>query len=267
MEQKPAQKKVFCCEKKHIYFQNTKTLEKIPVKCNTYGCPDCGPIKAWKLKKALTVFLSKWKNIRFWTFTLKHEATMSVEAHWKILSECWRRFTTYMRRNKSIKEQQRKFDYVKVFEAHESGYLHIHAFMSEYLPYKIVQQVWESICQEVMGDKSHCGQSFVKGLCFPAVAARYVSKYVLKLAQSMHACVRRYSKSSRVCLFPKKESSGDWQFVNEKALITVTKSSETFRKMVESGTLLVPYTSNFTLLELEHSQKLPNLFDIEQKLE
>ncbi|MFA7295472.1 MAG: hypothetical protein WC042_02435 [Candidatus Paceibacterota bacterium] len=267
MEQKRILKKKFCCEKPHLYFQNEKTLEKIPVRCNTYGCPDCGPIKAYKLKKALTIFLSKWKNIRFWTFTLKSVDGMSVEAHWKILSECWRRFTTYMRRNKSIKEQQRKFDYIKVFEAHESGFLHIHAFFSEYLPYKIVQQVWESICQEVMGISTHCGQSFVKGLCYPAVAAKYVSKYVLKLAQSMHSSIRRYSKSSRVCLFPKKESSGDWQFVNEKAFVTVTKSSEIFRKMVESGALLVPIMSNFTLLEAEHSQKLPNLFDLEEKIE
>lgn len=260
-------KKSFCCEKKHMYFQNVKTLEKIPVRCNTYGCPDCGPIKAYKLKKALTIFLSKWKNIRFWTFTLKHEESMSVEAHWKMLSECWRRFTTYMRRCKAIKIAQRKFDYVKVFEAHESGFLHIHAFISEYMPYKIVQAIWEDICQTVLGLSGHCGQSFVKGLCYPAVAARYVSKYVLKLAQSMHSCVRRYSKSSRVKLFEKTESTGDWQFVNEKALVTVTKESAEFLRRVESGTLLVPYTSNFTLLEVEHSQKLANLFDIEEQIE
>jgi len=172
-----------------------------------------------------------------------------------------------MRRNKSIKEQQRKFDYIKVFEAHESGFLHIHAFFSEYLPYKIVQQVWESICQEVMGITSHCGQSFVKGLCYPAVAARYVSKYVLKLAQTMHSQIRRYSKSSKVALFPKKDSSGDWVFINEKALITVTKESSEFRKLVDGGTLLVPYTANFTLFETEHSQKLPNLFELEEKIE
>ena len=257
-------KKVFCCEKKSVYLQNMKTLEKVYVRCNTYACPDCGPVKAWRLKKALQKFLSQWKHIRFWTFTLQHSEELSIGEHWKLLSECWRRFTTYIRRCRYLKESYRKFQYVKVFEAHKDGYLHIHAFISEYMPYSVVQPIWESICQRVLGRKTHCGQAFVKGLVFSSQAARYVSKYVLKLAQELSSSIRRYSKSSKIALFDKKgNKSGDWVYINENLFVVCNPTANEVLEKFKSS-LLVPNKSNFTVIEAEFDSKLKNRLEFDE---
>ena len=201
---------MMCNRTNNLYLINTKTGQEIPVNCNTYACPTCGPKKAWKLKKYLQKYLETWKHIRFWTFTLSSELFEDEESHHQALSACWTRFVTYLRRNKSLYKKQREFKYVKVYENHKSGFWHCHVVVDQYLPYSVVQPIWEQICQEYVCTEKHAGQSWVTGEKSAKTAAFYVSKYVLKSALEIVRIVRRYSTSHGIKLFPEKTSSGDW---------------------------------------------------------
>ena len=221
--------------KRNFVFLNWRTNEKIPVPCNRYDCPVCGPKKAKKLYHAINRFFSKIKVVRLWTFTLSSGVAVTPVEHYNLLKEGWRRLTTELRRSKYLRADQRNFQYVRVLELHKSGYAHLHVLVTEYLPQKFVQSCWEHICQDLCNVQGHVASANVKGIRNSASAARYVVKYVLKCAREATFAVRRYSRSGKVALFPKHVSSGDWYFVRLDIEFSVQ-----FRNYFPDLPLLVP---------------------------
>jgi len=198
--------------KRNIYYDVAKG-EKYRIPCTTYGCKKHG----WKRKKrlvdALTNWLSKLSHIRFWTFTVSSKIAESSSLFNELFVKIWHRFITELRRTKLLSEKQRKVDYVKVYELHKSGKLHVHLFFSDYLPRQIIERLWDYSIRKVTkfdefaetdfpSHKVKLGNTFVKGMKSAKFGANYVAKYVVKMAQYKNSIVRSWSKSSKVSIFP-----------------------------------------------------------------
>jgi len=203
------------CERNpHSALFNTKTNEIIRPGCNTYGCPECGPKKARKLGEHLKKYLEDWDHIRFWTFTMSNKYHEDENEHYRDLMNIWSKFITYLRRSKSLRKKQQKFQFIRVIERHKSGYMHLHVFISEYLPYEVVNPIWESLCKEYCKTEEHCGQSFVKGLKNAGFVSFYVTKYVTKAVVQLTERVRRWGTSHGIKIFPVKKTSGLWIYLD-----------------------------------------------------
>ncbi len=231
-----------CVKSTNFYLVNTKTGKEIPLDCRTYSCPDCGPIKVWRLRKYLTKYFETWGHIRFWTFTLQYPPDMSEEKHQKLLALAWHKFITYVRRTKSLSKYQSKFSYVKVYEPHKRGNWHLHVLINRYLSYDVLQPIWESCCMQVLEREVHSGQCWVVGKRNPRQSANYVCKYITKTIKTVFRNLRRYSTSHGIRLFPSKKSSGDWIIVN----LNLGLINSVLDQLSEAPPLLVSIVHNCT---------------------
>jgi len=222
----------------------------IQAHCKAYICTECGPKKIRVLYSKIKSKLETWNTIRFWTFTMTNKLHSDKEKHYEALREVWRRWLTYMRRNKSLRERARQFSFVKVIEMHKSGYIHLHVFISEYIPQNIAQTCWETCCQEVLEESGHLGQTYVIVIPNAKVGARYVVKYVMKIVSDLDSTFRKYSKSNDIILFPKKITVNEWFFIRS-AMISIDDSMD---EVVEFSPLLVEQKHNFTGKLLEKTK-------------
>lgn len=208
----PEYKKYYSCPNTSHRFEfvNSVTGKTIPLSCNKYACPYCGPKKAAKLRGALIKYFKQYKYIRMWTFTLSNTVASDPYEHYKLLTECWRRLITELRRNKIFSSRQKKFDYVRVIDIHKSGFLHFHCLFTEYFLQKHVQSIWESICQEVTKQTRHVSQCNAIGLLNAPKAANYVTKYVLKCASYLYNNQKKWTRSRGISIFEKRKSTGEW---------------------------------------------------------
>ena len=186
------------------------TGKSFPAGCNSYICPECGPVKARKLGKYIRKYIERWKVIRFWTFTLSNNYCKDEQEHYRQLQEVWRRWLTYMRRSKSLRKKQRNFRFIKVIEVHKSGYIHIHCFIDQYIPWEIANTTWENLSGAVLNTHYKPGTAIVKGIKQAGFVAYYVAKYVAKSSHHLHMYVRRWSTSYGVKIIPERITSGEW---------------------------------------------------------
>jgi hypothetical protein len=197
----------------HFLFYNIETGEKLPSSCNTYKCDVCGPRKIRKFKKYLTLYLRQYKILRMWTFTLSTRYFSSPTEHYKALQECFRRLTIELRRNHIFSKTQHDFQYVKVLDVHVSGYIHFHCIFTEYFKQQQVQQIWESICQKFLKVDCHCAQSNVTGKVNHYKTVNYVTKYMTKSIRNLEGLFRKWSKSGRIAIFPKRNPESKWYYI------------------------------------------------------
>jgi len=195
------------------YLLNNKTGATLPIGCGRWDCPVCGEKKIWKLKKAIFNCIKNWKHIRMMTLSLSSNVSDSREQHYKILQECWRRFITECRRTKTLRADQRNFQFIRVPEQHQSGYMHMHLIIDSYLRQQDLYTIWNHIIHETTKDPFLGGGVHLKDIATPAVGARYIIKYVTKLFSEETYIVRHYSKSGEVVLFTKKYRNSGWSFV------------------------------------------------------
>lgn len=190
----------------------------IKIHCKSYGCEECGPIKVWKLKKALNKELSGWKTVRFWTFTSR-PIFISPKAQYQMLSRAWNHFRTSLKR--LLPEKYKNFKYIKVVERHKSGYYHFHAFTNIYIDWYFVQGLWNSSLlsaykyltnrKPAPGELSEFSDELLKlGHCnvrlvsSTSIAVRYIVKYISKQTNVIDEFrMNRYSKSMSIIFFAK----------------------------------------------------------------
>jgi hypothetical protein len=189
---------------------NIYTHETIVLSCRTYGCPVCGPKKINRLRYYLRQKISSWNHIRLFTFTMTNRYHNTPEEHYKTLCLVWRYFITYVRRTLALSKRQRNFSYVKCPDLHKSGYIHFHAFFSEYMPRTVLNEIWEQACQKILSCDTHAGNVHAEGIYNARVAANYVTKYITKSLELAPFLLYRYSKSKDVKLFPAKKHSEGW---------------------------------------------------------
>jgi hypothetical protein len=197
-----------------LFFVNTVTGEKIEARCKAYSCDYCGPKKAWKLECALEKYFSQFKFVRLWTFDVRTSLFDNHKDGIFAISEVWRRFITFLRRNNALSSAQKKFTYVKVLEFTKRGYPHYHVLVNEFLPYVIVQACWENAINSTFKSNGTHGRAFVVASMQAKHAAKYVAKYVLKTSKDPRGKFRLWSKSNGASIFETKESSGEWIFLN-----------------------------------------------------
>jgi len=202
-----------CTRKPQLFLVSQASGLIIPAHCKAYACSQCGPKKIRSLFFAIKKQLEKWELVRFWTFTLTNRIFESKEKHYEALREIWRRWINNIRRSKLLRAKTKSFAFVKVVEMHKSGFLHLHVFLSEFLPQTVAQTLWETCCQEVTGHQGHLGQTYVKGHRSARQGAWYVCKYVMKLIHLLEMTFRKYSKSNDIILFPKKITVNEWFFI------------------------------------------------------
>lgn len=197
-----------CCHQyPNLKFFNFETGEYYPFSCKTYKCEVCGPRKIVHLRTALTKWLRQFKVIRLWTFTISSKIFSDIVLHTKLLQMAWRYFITYVRRANALPKPVRWFQYVKFFEPHQSGFLHIHCFITEFLNWHIILAIWEQAVFSA-AEKMNCdlkGKSChvnVRGIFNASRAAAYVCKYVMKTVHEKSSQVKKlWSKSSNCTIF------------------------------------------------------------------
>jgi hypothetical protein len=199
-----------CQRSLNSFVINRETKQAHQLHCKAYHCKECGPIKASKLRKALTNYLSQWKIIGFWTITLKQVDVWNTETHQKHLRECWRRFLNSIRRNVSLSPEQRKMVFIKVVEEHKNGFIHYHLATNVFIPYQIVNNIWAHVIEQVTGISGKNGNIHCKSIMNPKQVAAYITKYITKMSLKLAIRLRRYSKSNGLVLFPAKVTPGDW---------------------------------------------------------
>jgi hypothetical protein len=146
------------------------------------------------------------------TLTLSSNYSDSKEEHYKLLQECWRRFITELRRTKSLRKDERAFQFIRVPEEHQSGYMHMHCIINSFLPVAVLWPIWQHIIHEASNDPFLSGSVVITLMPGAKDGAKYLTKYISKLVGSENFIIRKYSKSGEVVLFSKKKSTGEWTF-------------------------------------------------------
>lgn len=207
---------VVCPNCHGLYLINQNTGDFIPASCNTYKCPVCGRKKAQKLYSAIKKYLENWETVRMWTFTIKASIFIeNTDLENKLISQVWHRFVTYVRREKELPKKMRKFDYIKLLEFHKSGLPHLHVLISCFLPWGIIQGLWEKAIRGFTALHGKVGNAYVSFSTNATGGARYVAKYVTKTALDPNrGTMKLYTKSGRVALFIKYKSGEPWLFVS-----------------------------------------------------
>lgn len=201
------------CYSSKIAFYNRKTDKVIKPYCKTYTCPDHG----WKKKKDLEEGLTKWLktfgHVRMLTFTIRKQKELKNADFNKKFTRVWHLFITKLRRNRLLSDRERNVQYVKVYELHKLGTLHIHALFSEYIHWTKLQRLWNESIDTYFDIVGKRGNVHIRGSRSAKGGAKYVAKYVTKMAYQFGIKIRSWSKSGKVAIFAKRVSSGDWMIL------------------------------------------------------
>lgn len=181
--------------------------------CKSYACPEDGWKRRKELREGLETWLKTFKLIRFWTFTLSSKNYESNHEHYRDLAQTWRFFITYLRRSKVFTKAEQEVQYVKIYEQHQSGYLHIHAFFSDFVEVQKAYVLWNAAARAATGKDEARGYCYVRAKSNVEQAARYVVKYVTKLAHFKTFFLRKWSKSGKVAIFKKFKTEKGWLFM------------------------------------------------------
>lgn len=253
--------------KPYLFFVNKITGERIPCNCKLYSCPVCGPKKIKLLYKGCLKFLEQYKWIRMWTFTMTTSLFDSVLDHYKAMSYCWNKFITEVRRFSGFTPTQQKVGYIRIAEPFQSGFVHYHVLVTEYLPVSVIIPLWERIVKNYLKTEKHCASCWVKGSYSPKKAAHYVCKYITKSAQYISKNLKKYTKSFGIVFFTKKESSLEWIIIklSDSRLLYLSGNSTTTPLKNDNCSILSPPglsdVENYVNLESEYKEN--EIFDVE----
>ncbi len=170
--------------------------------CNTYGCPQCGPRRYRRARKAIAAAAEQWRLTKFWTLTLdpkKIPPEAGLRARIKYLRECWRKLRVYLQR-----KHGRTIAFIAVVELHQSGVPHLHVLIGEWIEHAWMKRAWSAVGGgEIV---------WVEPVTIRRVSA-YLAKYVTKeKLNDVPASVRRFSASGGISLFAKvsRDESRYW---------------------------------------------------------
>lgn len=237
------------CFSSKIALYNPKTQKIIKPHCRTYTCPDHGWKKAKELAEGIEKWLSQFERVRMFTFTIRNTGEFKNETFNYLFAKVWHRFIVELRRSKVLTKKQRNVQYIKVYELHKVGTLHVHALMSEYFHWATIQTIWQKAIRTYFNIKGKSGNVNVKGSRSAKGGAKYVSKYVTKMAKQGLLRVRSWSKSGKVAIFKKRIKTDVW--------IMLRRNTQDYR-LAKLG---------FPILVREVSCVTENLIKMRKKLE
>lgn len=182
---------------------NEISVIRYPINCKTYFCPSCALKKKYSLQNKLKSICYN-NNMRFLTLTLS-TSLYTPEQSLCNISKFFNLFCKELRRRKY------KFQFFKIIEFTKKDIAHIHALISCYIPYDVIQSVWMNI--------THCNVVFIKKILNKDMLNRYLLKYLSKSISSFSNYLfyllskRRYSFSQ--FLFDKVETLQEYIFSNK----------------------------------------------------
>lgn len=206
------------CYMKKILLYNRITHKYFKPHCKTYTCPEHGWKKKRDLEKGIAKWLESFKTIRLITFTVRFEKGADLDLHNYKVQKAWHRFITELRRNSIFSRKEKDTQYVKVYEYHKSGALHIHALFSNYIHWTKLQAIWQSALEVHFEGAHKLGNVNAKGGKSPKSGAKYLAKYVVKMANTRKSRIRSWSKSGRVAIFEKKDKQEGWMILQKDSV-------------------------------------------------
>lgn len=209
---------VSCARTANLRFINRATGEIQLVRCKCYACEFCGRRKVQRLYSAVARYFAQFSYVRMWTFTAAPLNFTSAE-HAKYMQKAWQTFWKEWRRCKFVNQKQRDVKYFRVVELHESGYVHYHVIVTEWLKWERVQELWEwslaKTCKNSEKKSQRYGSVNVRSSLNAKTAASYVAKYVMKAVKDrVNVNLRKWSRSEKTAIFdpPKKNETGEkWE--------------------------------------------------------
>jgi len=201
-----------CRRTQGMYLFNKSTKKIKYVNCKAYICEFCGVLKIQKFRNALKMYLSSWKFIRLFTFTQHTPDKLSVSKQNKNFSKAWQLFVKNVRRDKSLSKKQIDFQYVKIVEFTERGYIHYHVVIDSFLPIKIIRRLWDKALFDVFGFVGGRGGINIKVTQNSNSCVKYLTKYITKMSSKKFVNLRRWSKSGKVALFEVFITDKSWIF-------------------------------------------------------
>ena len=115
---------------------------------------------------------------------------------------------------------QKKCSYFRVAELHKSGYIHYHVCVNQFLPVKIIRNLWQQAVAYALGyypSKAFANVN-IKQISDAKTAAKYCAKYLKKgIAEQEYNDILRTSKSRDIpAFFPKKITVAEYICLTEK---------------------------------------------------
>lgn len=135
------------------------------LRCRSWGCPDCQP----KRQAQLQMLAADGAPNRFITLTMRQGQHDTIEKQASALADCWRIIVKRAKR----KYKMRSLEYIAIFEAHKSGWPHLHILAR----CGWISQKWLS---EQMVQLCNSSRQDIRQVRSAKQAAFYVAKYVGK---------------------------------------------------------------------------------------
>jgi hypothetical protein len=193
----------------------------IPVNCKSWSCPRCARMKTRQFVERCKLGFAGCR-VRFGTLTFD-TAHFSLDLAWRSQSALFAKLVRVARKRFAFTR------YVKIVEAHKSGYPHLHFLIDCYVPVYWLSSVWEDI---------GAGKIVYMEEIPTDTAARYVTKYMAKNFSSFYGSENpfRYYSVRRMCFsvgFPVKEftPSNEIRFLEKNY-------KESYERFLNYGSLL-----------------------------
>ena len=184
--------------------------ETASYRCGSWDCYCCGyRMRCNLVEEVQRVTTSRPEMSRLLTLTLDPtKAPASQERQHYYITERWNALRT------RLKREIGDFSYIWVREEQENGTPHLHALVSRYLPWDVVDAAWK----ELGG-----GHVDLRKVDRVEKAAHYIGKYLTKDAMTgLPDGIRRYGSSSDISLAVRGggDSDGDWRLLMDDYQIT-----------------------------------------------
>lgn len=222
-----------CRRTKGLFLFNTKTKAIKHLKCKSYSCDHCGIIKVSRFRNALNKYLQSWDFIRLFTFTQHTPDALDPSHQNANISKAWQIFVKNVRRDKSLSKSRRDFQYVKIVEFTERGYIHFHVVINTYLPIKTIRRHWNEALHLVFKWVGGRGGINISTSNNARSCVSYLTKYLSKMTSHDFGNLRRWSKSGNVALFEVFTPKEKWIFFTQSGngLLNLKNKSVTIQFM------------------------------------
>lgn len=177
------------------------TYVLLRLRCKSYLCPHCRRLRCQVLYNKMLAMCSfgRW---RFMTLTYSSSG-LTIRQHALRMKKAWVEFRIRLR--KSFPQLR----YIRICENHQSGYLHFHVAISQFIPYGTAKHIWHTVL--------YGGSVFIKEIPSKALAS-YLVKYMTKTSTESEEYkkaifelgIRRYQSSQ---LGNPKYLGEGWSFV------------------------------------------------------
>lgn len=172
--------------------------------CKCWGCAYCAPVKALRLRTAISAAAVEYKLNKLLTLTLD-PSKCAAEDSASYIKSCWGKFRVYLGRLMKERTGSSKLPFVWVLEFQNNGYAHLHVLLGEYIEHPWIKAAWQAV-----GGGRIVDIRTVDILRIP----NYLSKYLTKnLILSTKGKLRRYSCAREIKLFAKNAVNQPWELI------------------------------------------------------